>query len=120
MMHCVKFKPIDTWFLVNDDIFTFRKLEFGICPRCGKPAAVLIQFNSVKNKFEYIRKSGFESQAFVEEFKKQKQFAASDVNKQKFRTVTYKWVYGVNKSSGKKNKQYAKDFFGNSVLIKEI
>ena len=103
MMHCVKFKPIDIWFLVNDDIFTFRKLEFGICPRCGKPAATLIQFNSAKNKFEYIRKSGFESQAFVESLKKQKQFAASD----------------VNKLSGEKNKQYAKDFFGNSVLIKE-
>ena len=39
--------------------------------------------------------------------------------KSKIKTSTYKWVYGINKTAKNKTKQYAKDFFGNSVLIKE-
>ena len=44
----------------------------------------------------------------------------SKMNAAKFKPVTYKWVYGINKQVKDKVKQYAKDFFGSTVLVKEI
>lgn len=119
MIHCTNFEPMDIWVLVDNEQFVNRRLSFGICPICQKPIAILIQFNCFKNMFEKTKKIGFESQKFVEKLKKQKWVSVLKNPKSKIKTSTYKWVYGINKTAKNKTKQYAKDFFGNSVLIKE-
>ena len=53
-------------------------------------------------------------------------FSASDVKKRKFKKkTTYGWLYGVNKEVKRKSgiseiRQYAKDFFAQSELIKKL
>lgn len=120
MKHCTEFKPIDIWFLYDNDKYAERKLSFGICPICNKPLAILVQFNYLKNCFESIKKIGIASQKFVDSFKSQKYSSLSQINRRKFKPVTYGWVYGVNKNTKNCTKQYAKDFYGNTVLVKEI
>lgn len=119
MKHCSEFKPMDIWVLVDNEKFTDRKLSFGICPVCSKPVAILIQFNCVKNCFESIKKIGIASQKFVESFQKQIYLSAKQMHSKKLKDSTYKWVYGVNKNTKNKTRQYAKDFFGNTKLVKE-
>ena len=120
MKHCVEFKPMDVWFLYDNEKFVERKLSFGVCPVCNKPIAILIQFNCLKKSFEVIKKIGIVSQKFVEMFKSQKYSSLSQINKLKFKQSTYGWVYGINTYSKNKTKQYATDFYGNKVLIKQI
>lgn len=119
MIHCTNFTPIDVWLLVDNELFKNRKLSFGICPICQKPIAILVQFNCSKNDFEIIRKTGFESNKFVEGLKNQKYISVLKNCKSKLKSSTYKWVYGINKELKNKTRQYAKDFFGNQVLVKE-
>ena len=118
MRHCCKFQAMDIWFLYDTPQFTQRKLEFGICPKCGMPLAILLQFDLIKGGFFYIKKYGMAAQKFVNSFQKQKWVSATMVDK-KLKPVTYKWVYGVNKELKNGVNQYAKDFYGSSVLIKK-
>ncbi len=120
MRHCCAFKPMDIWFISDDDRFSQRELSFGICPICNKPLAVLIQYDSIGNCFTSIKKIGYAAQEFVDSLKGIVYSSMSKINKMKFKSSTYKWVYGVNKQTKDKTKQYAKDFYGNIVLVKEI
>lgn len=119
MIHYTNFEPLDIWVLFDNEQFTNRRLSFGICPICQKPLAVLIQFNNIKNDYEMVKKTCFEAQKFVEKLKKQKYISVFKTNKSKLKTSTYKWVYGVNKNVKNKTRQYAKDFYGNKLLLKE-
>lgn len=119
MIHCTNFEPLDIWVLVDNEQFITRRLSFGICPICQKPMAVLIQFNCMKNAYEMIKKTCYEAQKFVEKLKKQKYISVLKTRKTKPKTSTYKWVYGVNTNVKNKTRQYAKDFYGNKVLINE-
>lgn len=116
MRHCCKFRAMDIWFLFDTPEYKQRKLEFGICPRCGMPIASLLQFDVSKNAFFYTKKYGMAAQKFVYSLQKQKCISAEMVGK-KLKPVTYKWVYGVNKSVKNGINEYAKDFYGNSVFL---
>ena len=120
MRHCCSFDAIDIWYINDSEKFSERKLSFGICPICNTPIAVLIQFDKQKSSFEIIKKLGVTADKFVKKFVKEKKYSFSSINKEKFNHNTYKWVYGVNKELKNKIRQYAKDFFGNSVIIKDI
>ena len=120
MRHCCSFEPMDEWFIKDDERFSQRKLSFGICPICSKPIAVLIQFDDTCKCFTSVKKIGITAQNFVKSMKGLMYNSLSKMNAAKFKPVTYKWVYGINKQVKDKVKQYAKDFFGSTVLVKEI
>lgn len=120
MKHCCAFNPMDVWFLSDTDKYNQRKLSFGICPVCSIPIAVLIQFDCINESFMAIKKLGISAEKFVKSLKSQKYSSISQINQQKFKPVTYKWVYGVNKESKSKITQYAKDFFGNIVKQRDV
>ena len=120
MRHCCAFEPFDVWFLKNNEDFSERKLSFGTCPICNIPLAVLVQYDNLNKCFSSIKKLGITAEKFVKSFNKEKDFSMSDLNRQKFKSNTYKWVYGVNKQLKNKIRQYAKDFYGNQIVIKEL
>jgi len=120
MNHCTNFKPLDIWYLNEDDTYSEKILKFGLCPICQKPVAIYIKFNKDLKIFEQVKKIGLSAQNLFQNLKKDIFYSASDINKQKFKPQTYKWVYGLNSENKKHINQYAKDFFGNKILIKKI
>lgn len=126
MRHCCTFEEFDVWKLFDNEKYKNRKLSFGICPICRKPVAELNQIEINSNKIVSMKKIGISSQEFVEHFKSEIEYSKSKINKMKFQSAPFGWIYGVNKEIYKKNsskaevKQYASDFYGNKILIKII
>lgn len=125
MRHCCSFDALDIWYLKDDDIFCNRVLYIGFCPQCKKPVIELSQQNKSSHVHTFIKKIGPKASEFAKELIKEKVYALSDINKNKFTTKPYGWRYGVNKEIKLANgttiiKQYAKDFYGNKTLIKNI
>lgn len=119
MRHCMDFSPSDVWFLLPNEEFFKRKIYVGFCPVCGKPVAELKQF-SKEGKCLFKSISGFDADKLCRELKPEVDFKYSSLVLAKTRSKTYGWLYGVNKLNEVTGKveQFAKDFYGNSELVK--
>jgi len=125
MRHCCEFEAYDIWYLKDTDEFSNRVLYFGTCPICNKYVAKLVQRRIKTNIYLTIKKVGDSALAYMKTCCKEKIFSRNEVNKMKLKPKPYGWRYGVNKEITKKDggktlRQYAKDFLGNTELIKEI
>lgn len=120
MRHCCKFKAEDIYFLGDDPIYKMQQLSFGFCPICGKPVAELhkIRFDDVIENEKYV---GIKANDIVMRLHSKIEYSMQSVNYQKVKQKPTGWKYGVNKQRKNGNvQQYAKDFFGNTELIKTI
>ena len=121
MRHCCQFKADEVYYLEETSLFVNRKLSIGFCPICEKPVAELVEI-SFTGAIERNRASGIKANDLMLELKDQVKYSMRECNYQKFKSKPYGWKYGVNKSTKVKGKeyvrQYAKDFYGNSELIK--
>ena len=120
MYHCKEFKAMDIWHLIDNEKFSERTLAVGFCPCCNKPVAELIQKNEAGNCYEKIVKSGFASDKFVNDFRKDVLYSFSSLNRKRFKSSPSGWVYGIGKVLKKSTRQYKKDFYGRLSLVKEI
>ena len=124
MRHCNSvFSADDIWFLIDNDNIVQRKLYLASCPICTKKIALYSYFdNDKQNYFEQYFYSGG-----VQRIKdKLKPDLTSTMLGFKYK---YKapsgFKYGKNieiKKAGKivGIKQYACDFYGNKILVKQI
>ena len=124
MRHCCKFKPDDTYYLKETNLYTYRMLSVGFCPICGKPVAELYRVR-FDGKPERVCVSGIEANELVSKLTEDIVYSANELNYRKVKIKPFGWKYGVNKSvrrQGKKDilRQYAYDFYGNKELIKTV
>ncbi len=123
MRHCCEFDAYDIWYLKDNENFTNRTLFIGDCPRCQKHVVVLMQKNAKTNTFMTIKKVGETALKFSHNLISDIIYSRNNVNMMKFKSKPYNWRYGVNKEKKDKDgniilEQYAKDFYGNSELVK--
>lgn len=124
MRHCCDFEALDIWYLKDNEKFNQRIIYLGTCPICEKLVVFLSQKNIETGVFVSVKKAGDSAKDFLKKHSKEVVFSKSSVNKQKFKTKTHGWKYGVNKykSDGSGStilEQYAVDFHGNVELIKK-
>lgn len=118
MRHCCGFKPDDTYYLNDTDLFSSRMLSIGFCPICKKPVAELTEwrFDGIMNK---ISASGFDAQNLMLQYQNDIVYSVRELNYKKTKSKPYGWKYGLNRSGKNGNvRQYACDFYGNKELIK--
>ena len=124
MRHCNSvFSSDDIWFLLDKGKFTQRKLYLANCPICNKKIALYSYFDtSVNNFFEQYFYSG--GVARIKEKLKSDVTSTMLGFKNKYK-APFGFKYGKNveiKKLGKivGIKQYACDFQGNKILVKQI
>ena len=121
MRHCCQFKADEIYYLEETSLYVNRKLSIGFCPICQKPVAELVEI-SFTGAVERNRASGINANDMLIELKDQIKYSMRECNYRKFKSKPYGWKYGVNKSVKIKGReytrQYAKDFYGNTELIK--
>lgn len=124
MRHCNSvFSAEDIWFLLDKDNFIQRKLYLASCPHCRKKMALYSYFDKSKNAyFEQYFYSGGEAR-IKEKFKKEVTSTMLGF-KNKYKMPSG-FKYGKNveiKRAGKTIaiKQYACDFYGNKILVKQL
>lgn len=125
IVHCnTKFKPYVIWFLCPSDKYFHRSIEFGICPRCLKDVATLIEYRKADNVRLVENYKGAKVNDLRERFKGEVEYKSTDLIMKK--GSPYQWKYGVNtqkidKKTGEVTiKQSACDFYGNKEVIKEF
>ncbi len=123
MRHCNSvFSSDDIWYLLDRDNFTQRKLYLAKCPICSKKIALYSCFNSQSNTY-------FEQYFYSGGVGRIKEKLKSDVTstmlgfRNKYKAPSG-FKYGKNvevKKLGKivGIKQYACDFYGNKILVKQ-
>lgn len=124
MRHCNSvFSSDDIWFLLDKDNRIQRKLYLANCPICNKKIALYSYFDTKSDNY-------FEQYFYSGGVVRIKEKLKSDVTstmlgfKNKYKTPSG-FKYGKNvevKRLGKVVgiKQYACDFFGNKILVKQI
>ena len=115
---------MDIWFLCDNKEFEDRSLKIGICPKCGKNTAELSEKSKITGEISCKSFAKKQYDKIILSEMHNVLFSSSDVNK-KYVKTPFGWVYGVNTAVKKKSaeleiRQYAKDFFGQSKLIKKI
>lgn len=123
MQHCCKFNPIETYYLKDSENYSSRTLAFGYCPICSKPVAELREW-SYDGILSTIKCAGNKVNNFINRFSEEIEYSSNSINKLRFKSRPFGWKFGVNKvfkQNGKVViKQFAKDFYGNTELIKII
>lgn len=124
MRHCNSvFSAEDIWFLLDNDKQIKRKLYLAACPICAKKIALYSYFDTINNNF-------FEQYFYSGGVQKIKDKLKKDVTstmlgfKNKYKSPSG-FKYGKNieiKKSGKivGIKQFACDFYGNKILVKQL
>lgn len=125
MRHCCSFDALDIWYLKNNENFCRRTLYIGFCPLCKKPVIELIQQNKHTHTYSFLKKVGPKANMLTTELLPEKEYARSEVHKDKVVNLPFGWKYGINKeyksgSNGSVIKQFASDFYGNKALIKKV
>lgn len=124
MRHCNSiFKSDDIWFLLDSDTEIKRKLYLASCPVCGKEIAVYTSFSKDNN-------SVFEKYYYSGGAKRIKERLKKDITSTMLGfKISYKmpsgFKYGINKEIKRKGKvvgikQFASDFHGNKILVKQL
>ena len=76
------------------------------------------------NSIITIKKIGEIVPEFLRELSKDVLYSRNEINKMKFNSKPFGWRYGINKEKTDKKgnktiEQYAKDFYGNTELVKK-
>ena len=124
MRHCCEFDAFDIWYLNDDTEFSNKVVFIGICPICKKQVCVITKKNIKTNSIITIKKIGDIVPQFLKEISKDVAYSRNRINQMKYISRPFSWRYGVNKEKTDKNgntyiEQYAKDFYGNSELVKK-
>jgi len=124
MRHCNSvFCAEDIWFLLDDEQLKDRKLYIANCPICAKKIALYFYYDIESKK--YVEKYYYSGGADRIKERYKKEIVSTMLGfREKYRTPSG-FKYGENveiKSKGKVVgiKQYACDFYGNKVLVKQI
>lgn len=122
LVHCnTKFRPDEIQFLYDDEIFTNRKLEIGVCPHCEKLIAKLTEHRKVDNMYCEMVQSKSKAERLIKECSNDIWYSSLDANKPN--KVLYGFRYGentetINKKTGEKIiTQKACDWFGNKEKV---
>ena len=123
MYHCCSFDADDVYYLVENDLYSNRRLSIGYCPICMKPIAELVQ-ERFDGKIFKVSKSGIKANCLMLNHKDEILYSMRQCNRNKFKSRPFGWKYGVNKTVKLKGveriKQYACDFYGNKEQVKLI
>ena len=120
MRHCTQFKADEVYYLEENSIYTDRILSIGFCPICKRPVAELVEHNC-SGGINKVTLSGIHAQNLMKKVQSEIVYAGSDANYRKLKGKPFGWKYGLNKEfRNGKIRQYAKDFYGNKELIKEL
>lgn len=123
MRHCNSvFKPVDIWFLLDNNESIKRKVYIANCPICNKEIA-LYSYCSING--EYFEKYYYSGGARRIKEQLKKDVTSTMLGfKNKYKSP-YGFKYGINKEIKRNGKvvgikQYASDFWGNKILVKKI
>ena len=123
MRHCNSvFSSDDIWYLLDKGNFIQRKLYLAKCPICSKKIALYSSFNNKTNSFfeQYFYSGGV---GRIKEKLKSEVTSTMLGFRNKYK-APFGFKYGKNvevKKLGKivGIKQYACDFYGNKILVKQ-
>ena len=125
IVHCnMRLRSDEILFLYDNDKYIRRKLYFvNECPVCQKPLAMLVQTRISDNKkFKTLYKKEAALKAF-EKYLQETNYKSTDVPKTSGETFGLCYgEYTEQRRNGKvvKIKEKAKDFFGNTKVLKVI
>ena len=123
MRHCNSvFKAQDIWFLLDKDNETKRKVYVANCPICNKE---MVLYSCMKNNQEYFEKYYYSGGAIRIKKDLKKEIASTMLGFKNEYKMPSGFKYGENKEIKRNGKivaieQYACDFWGNKILIKQI
>mgnify|MGYP004635439375 CR=1 FL=1 len=122
LVHCnLKFRPEETWFLINTEDFANRRLEIGICPVCERKLARLVETRIVDNVTFDETVSRRKANRLINSLKSQVSYSSMDMTPTK--SSLFGWRYGINqertyKDGTVKTTQKAADFYGTTETIR--
>lgn len=123
--HCNRrFKAHESWFLIDNDKFTERRLNLGTCPICYKGFAELIETRILDGQIFRDLIYGERLEKLLPLLIKQVNYTSEDVKK--YKKALFGLCYGENKevknSKGEviEIRQKRCDFFGNKHTILTI
>lgn len=122
LIHCnMRIRPNEIWFLRSNSDFTDRKLEIGVCPKCGKDMCRLIETRLADNvKFDQQYNKG-KVKHIMNQYIEEVEYSSLDILPTK--GSLYGFRYGetkekVNKKTGEITiTEKACDFYGNKDVI---
>lgn len=118
----MKIRPEVIQFLCDDEIFTERKLEIGVCPKCLKLLAKLTERRKTDSKYFEGAYSEEKARRLINDCSSEILYTSNDLKQEK---SLHGWVYGenresINKQTGQKTiVQKACDFYGTKEIIKK-
>lgn len=125
IVHCnMRLRSDEILFLYDNDKYIRRKLYFvNECPECKKPLAMLVQTRiSDNHKFKTLYKKEAALKAF-DKYLQETNYKSTDVPRTSGETFGLCYgEYTEQRQNGKvvKIKEKAKDFFGNTKVLKII
>lgn len=120
----MRFRPDEIQFLVNNELFTHRKIEIGTCPVCGKLLARLVEKRVTDGKWFDDTYSKGKAEKVLSMHADQIEY--SSLNFPKPNKTLHGFRYGenyerVNKKTGTTVFiQKACDFYGNKEIVKQL
>lgn len=113
---------VDVWFLKDIKNFTARKIIIGLCPKCRRPVATLIE-KRISDGQMFANENISDNDA-IKLINRESKRALCKYFKVETKSLSG-WVYGVNTEIKNKNgvttqtRQYSSDFYGNKYLVKK-
>lgn len=124
LVHCnTKFRPDEIQFLIDNDMFTHRRLEIGVCPICEKLLARFVEKRILDDKIFDTTYKKEKAEKVIRELKDEILYTNLDAPKQQ---GLHGFRYGVNtertnKTTGETTiTQKACDFYGNKEIVKKF
>lgn len=117
MYHCVSFRSNKVLFLFDNADFRHRVVRIGICPKCKRTIAELIEERKVDGKLFIDSKAGVEAINFITRIRSQVDYT-DELKREKNTPIG--WVFGINIETKQGIKQYACDFNNKKELVKVI
>lgn len=120
----IEIRPFDIWFLEDTKDFNERKLLLGSTSK-GKTVVTLIENRKIDFKVYVDTQFGLKAQKIIQNERKRVLYTRQELICSK-RGKPFGWTYGDNREIRNKKgevikiRQYASDFNGNKMLVKEF
>lgn len=114
---------VDVRFLKDIKDFTARKIIIGLCPKCRRPVATLIE-KRISDGQVFINEN-ISDNAAVKLINRESKRALCKYFKVETKSLNG-WIYGINTEIKNKKgettqiRHYAADFYGNKSLVKKL
>lgn len=125
LVHChKKFRPDEIQYLIDNSMFTHRRIETGTCPECEKLIVRLYERRIIDNKVFDSTYTEQRAKRVLKENANDIEYTSLDYPKQN--SALYGFRYGQNnerknKSTGETTiTQKAVDFYGNKEVVKSF